>query len=264
MSRNFELLQQAGVDLSGGLAGGVEVPFPVRSPRERRTRTKDRAHVDSLRPADLSRAAREETLRLVQSVFLLRETAEEEGRVVVFASVDPGGGCSRVCTQSAQVLAESVPGSVCLVDANFRQPSLPSAFAMTNHYGLADALRTTDPIRGFARPVLRENLWLISCGSGIDQSAGLLHSDCAKQRIDDLRKEFNYILIDAPPLNAYSDAVALGQFSDGLVLVLEANSTRRDASCRIAERLHAMQVNILGAVLNKRTFPIPNALYRRL
>lgn len=260
MSRNFELLQQAGVDLSGSLA--EKIPFGVASKGLREKRTRDRAHVASLRPADLSRAAREETLRLVQSLFLLRE-ASEEGRVVVFASVNPDGGCTRVCVQAAQVLAESVPGTVCMVDANFREPSLPSAFSVGNHFGLADALRTSEPIRKYAKVVQGENLWLISSGSGAEQTVGLLHSDCAKQRIDDLRKEFNYVLIDAPPLNTYSEAVALGQFADGLVLILEANSTRRDASCRIAERLRAMQVKILGAVLNKRTFPIPDAIYRR-
>jgi len=79
-----------------------------------------------------------------------------------------------------------------------------------------------------------------------------------------LREQFDYVMIDAPPLNSYSEGVALGQFADGLVLVLEANSTRRDATARIAERLHSMQVQILGAVLNKRTFPIPASLYRRL
>lgn len=260
MSRNFELLQQAGVDLSGSMA--ERIPFGVASAGKKKERARDRAHVASLRPADLSRAAREETLRLVQSLFLLRD-ATEEGRVVVFASVNPDGGCSHVCVQAAQVLAESVPGSVCLVDANFHEPSLPDAFLAGNHYGLADALRTSEPIRKYAKVVRGENLWLISSGSGAEQTVGLLHSDCAKQRISDLRKEFDYILIDAPPLNSYSEAVALGQFSDGLVLVLEANSTRRDASSRIAERLRAMQVNILGAVLNKRTFPIPDALYRR-
>jgi Mrp family chromosome partitioning ATPase len=49
-----------------------------------------------------------------------------------------------------------------------------------------------------------------------------------------------------------------------MVLVLEANATRRDATARITERLYAMQVKVLGAVLNKRTFPIPESLYRRL
>lgn len=260
MSRNFELLQQAGVDLPGSVA--EKVRFRVTSFGKREERARDRAHVASLRPADLSKAAREETLRLVQSLFLLRETSED-GRVVVFASVNPDSGCSRVCVQAAQVLAESVPGTVCVVDANFREPSLPSAFSVGSHDGLADALRTSEPIRNYARVVWGENLWLISSGSSTEQTVGLLHSDCAKQRIDELRKAFNYVLIDAPPLNTYSEAVALGQFSDGLVMILEANSTRRDATCRIAERLRTMQVPILGAVLNKRTFPIPDVLYRR-
>lgn len=259
MSRNFELLQQAGLNLPGRIDG----PFGVTSKAGARARAKDRVHVASLQPADLNRAAREETLRLVQSVFLLQGESNT-GRVVVFAAVDPDSGCSRVCVQAAQILAESVPGSVCLVDANFREPALPSAFTMTNHHGLSDALRTSEPIKDYARAVRGNNLWLISCGSGTEQAVGLLHSDRIKQRIADLREEFDYVLIDAPPLNAYSEGVALGQFADGLVMVLEANSTRRDASARIAERLNAMQVNILGAVLNKRTFPIPDLLYRRL
>jgi Mrp family chromosome partitioning ATPase len=264
MSRNFELLQQAGLGVPGGDGpGGVEIPFGGNVRASARAKGKDRAFVASLRPADLDRAAREEILRLVQSVFLLQGESAS-GRVVVFAAVDSRSGCSRVCSQTAQILAECVPGSVCLVDANFREPALATAFGSTNHHGLSDALKTSEPIREYARRVHGENLWLLSCGSGVDQSVGFLHSDLVKKRIADLRQEFDYVLIDAPPLNAYSEGVALGQFANGLVLVLEANSTRRDATARIAERLHAMQVNILGAVLNKRTFPIPDLLYRRL
>jgi receptor protein-tyrosine kinase len=263
MSRNFELLQQAGLGLSGGYPGqqqlgATAIPRPNVS-------VEDRAFVASLDSADLDRAAREETLRLVQSVFLLQNRSEADGgNVVVFASVDSGSGCSSVCAQAASILAQSVPGSVCLVDANFRQPSLPRSFGTLNNYGLADALRNGRPVRDFAKPVQRENLWLLSSGSSADQSVGLLHSEKMKSRITDLRAAFNYVLIDAPPLNEFSEGVALGQFADGLVLVLEANSTRRDATSRIAERLHAMQVQVLGAVLNKRTFPIPASIYRRL
>ena len=47
-------------------------------------------------------------------------------------------------------------------------------------------------------------------------------------------------------------------------MVLEANSTRREAALRVAEGLRAKQVRVLGAVLNKRTFPIPDSLYHRL
>jgi Mrp family chromosome partitioning ATPase len=140
---------------------------------------------------------------------------------------------------------------------------LPLVFGTANHYGLADALRTEKPVRGFAKP-LERNLWLVSCGSAVQQSTNLLHSEQMKKRFGELRKEFDYVLIDAPPLNTYSEGFALGQLADGLVLVLEANTTRRETATKVAERLNATQVKILGAVLNKRTFPIPDSLYRRL
>ena len=263
MSRNFELLQQARLQLPGAGSGGVEIPFAPGVRSKARAKAKDRAVLASLRPADLDRAAREEMLRLVQSVFLLQGESEK-GKVVVFSAVDSRSGCSRVCSHAAQILADSVPGSVCLVDGNFREPSLAATFRASNHHGLSDALRAPEPIREYARKICGENLWLIPCGSAVDQSIGLLHSDLVRKRVDDLREAFDYVLIDTPPLNAYSEGVALGQSADGLVLVLEANSTRRDATARITERLQAMQVNILGAVLNKRTFPIPDPLYRRL
>jgi Mrp family chromosome partitioning ATPase len=83
-------------------------------------------------------------------------------------------------------------------------------------------------------------------------------------RLAELRKEFDYILIDVPPINQYSDALALGQITDGLVLVVEANSTRKESALKAIESLRGARVDILGAVLNKRTLPIPESLYRRL
>ena len=62
----------------------------------------------------------------------------------------------------------------------------------------------------------------------------------------------------------YSDALAFGQLTDGFILVVEANATRREAALQVAENLRAANVRILGAVLNQRTFPIPEALYHRL
>jgi capsular exopolysaccharide synthesis family protein len=161
-------------------------------------------------------------------------------------------------------LAANVSGAVCLVDANLRTPSLPEYFGVTNHHGLADSLRNNGSIRGYAKPLKPENLWLLSCGSLAADSSALIHSELMKTRIEELRREFDYVLIDSPPLNTYSDGAILGQLSDGVVLVLEANSTRREAALRVAEGLRARKVRVLGAVLNKRTFPIPDSLYHRL
>jgi len=58
--------------------------------------------------------------------------------------------------------------------------------------------------------------------------------------------------------------MVLGRMVDGVVLVLEANSTRREVALRVTESLKAMNIPVLGAVLNNRTFPIPAAVYKRL
>jgi Mrp family chromosome partitioning ATPase len=71
-------------------------------------------------------------------------------------------------------------------------------------------------------------------------------------------------LIHAPPLSRRREAVLLGQLSDGVLLVLEANTTRRAAAQRAKSVLESSQVRLLGTVLSERTFPIPESLYRRL
>ena len=70
--------------------------------------------------------------------------------------------------------------------------------------------------------------------------------------------------MDAPPISRYADAIALGRLSDGVVLVLEAESTRREAARIAVENLRASRIPVLGAVLNKRTFPIPERIYKML
>ena len=82
--------------------------------------------------------------------------------------------------------------------------------------------------------------------------------------IRDLRDEFAYVLISAPPVGLYGDAALLGQMADGVVLVLEANSTRRVAALKAKQPLDAAKVRLLGIVLNNRTFPIPEKIYRWL
>jgi protein-tyrosine kinase len=252
VSKNFELLQQ--VELNGGLAPAAQpnAPRPLHAGN-------GNGHASRL---NVERVTEEEALRLVQNIFL---TARPDPfRVVVFSAIDSGNGCSRVCAQAAAVLASNVTGSVCLVDANLRTPSLPEFFGLTNHHGLADSLRSTGSIRDFAKKVRPDNFWLLSCGSLAADSSALINSELMKARVAELRKEFDYVLVDSPPLNTYSDGVVLGQLSDGVVLVLEANSTRREAALRVAEGLRERQVRVLGAVLNKRTFPIPDSLYHRL
>jgi capsular exopolysaccharide synthesis family protein len=247
MSKHFELLQQIERDRAFIPEAEAVIPVAVRN-----------GSLDQ----SASSWASEEALRLVQQIFLLQ--AQEPPRVVVFAGVDHGNGCSLMCASVAETLARNERGRVCMVEANFRSPALPGMFGVTNHFGLTEALLGDGPVGNFAKQVRQENLWLLSSGTLAVDSPSLLASEQLRSRIEELRELFDFVIIDAPPLNRYSDAVVLGQLSNGLVLVLEANTTRREAAAAVAESLRSAKVPILAAVLNKRTFPIPEKIYKML
>ena len=108
------------------------------------------------------------------------------------------------------------------------------------------------------------NLWFVPAeclGSAHGFHSG---SEQLRSTLRELRDQFAYVLIDASPLGLYADAAVLGQATDGVVLVLEANATRRVAARNAKETLEAANVRLLGTVLNNRTFPIPEKIYRKL
>jgi protein-tyrosine kinase len=265
MSRNFELLQQLGKEdaLRGSKDGLLETapvreqampilvsePLPVEP-----VLTQPQLKLD---PTEL-----EQLTKLTQRIFLLPD--KKSPRVVVFTATESGNGCSWICARAAEILATQTAGSVCLVDANLRSPALHQEFGLDNHYGFADALRGSEPIGTFARVMSRPNLRLVSCGSSPDLSLSLLGSDRMRQRIAELRSHTDFVLIDAAGLNVANDAVTLAAAADGVVLVLKANSSRRETARQTVHELQAAKVSVLGAVLNQRTFPIPESVYKRL
>jgi capsular exopolysaccharide synthesis family protein len=248
MSRNFQLMQQLEIDSSLAVSDAVDPTLtkleevPIRSGSNRWTS--------------------DEALSLAQRVFLPQ--SDTSPRMVVFAGVNAGDGCTGFCASVAGTLAQNGLGPICIVEANFRSPSLHTLFGTANHRGLSDALLRDGPIRSFAKPVGSESLWLLTSGARALDSANLLSSERIKARLDELRDEFSLIVIDTPPLTRYTDALAIGQLADGVVLVLEAETTRREAAQLAASTLRSAKIPILGAVLNKREFPIPAPIYKLL
>jgi capsular exopolysaccharide synthesis family protein len=248
MSRDFDVTQGLEREQAFHSNRPVETAFPI--PGENHDRNAHR------------RLASDLTLGLVQRIFL--QQTENSPRMVVFAGIDHGNGCSQIAASVAESLAGIAPGCVCLVEANFRSPGLPAMLGTTNHHGLTDALLEEGPVRSFMKPVCNESLWLLPSGPVAADSPNLLASERMKTRSIELRKAFDFVIVDAPPMSRYADAGVLGQLSDGIVLVLEAEYTRRDAARRSVEGLRSSSIQVLGAVLNKRAFPIPEKIYSRL
>jgi Mrp family chromosome partitioning ATPase len=244
MSKNFELLQQAAKE-ELLTPVGIPVSLPLFCPSTTSTRG----------------LASEEITKLVQRLFLHGNQAGVH-RVVSFSGIAGDERSNWVCACVGESLVSQANASVCVVDTNFSSPQMHAHFGADNRTGLADALTSDGPIRSFAIPVWREGLWLMPSGS--TKGTTYTHVERWRGRFADLRREFNYVLISAPPLPRESGAILLGQLADGVVLIVEANQTRRETVRRAKEQLECANVRLLGAVLDQRTFPIPEGLYRRL
>jgi capsular exopolysaccharide synthesis family protein len=256
MSRHFELLQNLGKEVL------LDAPAAVAAVEQKYRKTVPEP-VDAKEPQlQLEPKEREELTKLAQRIFV--HPGAEAPRVVVFTASESGNGCSSICACAAELLAAQVTGSVCLLDANLRHPGLHEQFAVENQFGLADALQGSEPLLNYAHSMSRPNLWLISSGSSPEAALPLLGSDRMRQMIAELRSGVDYVIIDASAMNVSNDATVLASAADGVVMVLKANSSRRETVRKAVQDMQAANIRVLGAVLNQRTFPIPEAIYNKL
>lgn len=259
MSRNFELLQQAE---QGMMNAPASVAAPSPEPAQWTAPTETPEVVTAALP-QMEERSREELSKLVRQLF----QSPSGGRAVVLAGVEPGNGGTWMSVNCARLLAAQARGPVCVVDGNLRSPALHEQFGVSNHHGLSDLMRQGGAISSYVQRLEgTRNLWLLSCGSqtGPEGAGVLLSLEALRARMQELRAGFEYVVIDAPALSQYGDAVVLGQAADGVALVIAEQNTRKESARHAVEELNKANVRVLGAVLNKRTFPIPQKLYDRL
>jgi uncharacterized protein involved in exopolysaccharide biosynthesis len=209
---------------------------------------------------DWDRFAAEQIQHLVCQVF--SPGWPRPAHQVVISAVDRDSDIDGVCMQVGQALAQQVRGSICVVEAN-----LPTA-EPENSFGRS----TGDPVcgqvrRGSLRESSRqicENLWRMSPQTLPGENGHGPPAAWLRTRLAQLRHDFEYTVLQAPPVLLSSEAALLGSLSDGVILVLEANSTRRIAARRTKELLQAANARVLGTILAERTFPIPERIYRKL
>jgi Mrp family chromosome partitioning ATPase len=278
MSRNFDLLRKLGKDQD--LLGPTDVP--VRPEEERSTPLESSselgaalgASIDALTgprvqvegPMYSPEEAKnfpglEEINQVVQQVFLAQ--GADAPRMVVFASPEPGTGCSWICAHVADVLAQRTAGRVCVVDANLRTPGLARFYNVKLETGLAEALQQPEPIRQFVSPLTRPNLWIVGSGA-VGDGAGMVTSDRMRLRMAELRSEFDFVLLDTAAMESCGDALSIAANADGVVLVLKAHATRKQNARKAIRDFQGAHSKVLGAVLNQRTYPIPEIIYDRL
>ena len=207
----------------------------------------------------LGRSAREQIASLVKGLFLLPTSTT---RAVAVAATEPNTDVAAITMGAAECLSNLTSSRVCIVDANFDNPQLHTYFGLGSTPGLSDVMNGQAAIRNVLLRVA-QNLWVVPAGTaaGLDEQHSI---DTLTEIMVALRRESDYLLLQSPSLSDTNSAIVLAKLTDGLVVVLEANRTRRDFVQTLKAKLDAANVWVLGAVFNNRTYPIPRSIYSRL
>ncbi|MCA9937865.1 MAG: CpsD/CapB family tyrosine-protein kinase [Anaerolineales bacterium] len=168
-------------------------------------------------------------------------------RSLVVTSPMPDEGKSTTAANLAVTMAQSGRRTI-LVDCDLRRPALHTLLGLPGEPGL-----TNLALGEMSEPPLRqtsvENLLLLPAGPVPPNPADLLGSKMIDRVIAALMEQADFVLFDAPPVLAVTDATVLGAKVDGVMLVISAGKTRRDHAIRAKELLETANVRIIGATL---------------
>lgn len=180
---------------------------------------------------------------------LIRNLSRESSATLAFASALHGEGRTTAAVNFAVALASDVQGQVCLVDADLRRPGVHKALDLRPPHGLADVLATDLPLSSVILPTAVPRLSVICAGVARGSPSELLRSAKMARVVAELRERFDYTVFDTAPVLPVADTIHLASYVDGVILVIEAGSTKRRHVTRALELL--ANASVMGFVLNK-------------
>lgn len=170
-------------------------------------------------------------------------------RVIMVSSAVEGEGKTLTSANLALTLSHSYQRRVLLIDADLRRPTVHDLFHLDNREGLGDTLRQALP--GGTLPVQQvlPTLWVITAGHPDPDPLGGLVSDTMKLFLADAVEQFDWVVIDTPPVGLLPDAGLLAAMVDTAVLVVSAGTTPYPLVTRAIDAIGRSR--ILGVVLNR-------------
>jgi succinoglycan biosynthesis transport protein ExoP len=177
---------------------------------------------------------------------------QRHNRVIVIASPTPRDGKTTIVSNLAITFA-IMNQRVVVIDGDLRKPKLHSVCGVSNDYGLSDVLSETTPIEEYATEDLGvrtkiPGLWVLPSGSQL--RVNLLYTTRLAELLRRLRRDFDFVLLDSPAMLYLSDARILAGMSDGVILVVRARHTDREALMTAAQRFSSDGTPLLGSILN--------------
>jgi hypothetical protein len=194
---------------------------------------------------------------LLYTVFQKPRESDSGGIVVAISSANPGEGVTYVARALLYELGKCELTSIAGVSVGFlRKLHEPTVEAIRKFISTTEPRAEGDATSGISK----EERLAIRGRSGPWEGSWQYRRDC----IELLRSEFDYTIIDCPSLKESGDLLSVAPFVDGVILVIEANRTRRDEPRQAEQSIAAAGGTLLGYILNKRTHEVPRWLDRNL
>ncbi|WP_409483684.1 polysaccharide biosynthesis tyrosine autokinase [Arsenicicoccus dermatophilus] len=170
-------------------------------------------------------------------------------RVLVLTSSLPGEGKTTTTGNLGLTLAAS-GAKVCIIEGDLRRPRLLQYMGLEGAVGLTSVLIGEADLEDVLQP-FGDNLHVLGSGPIPPNPSELLGSPAMRDLLDRLRRDFEYVVIDAPPVLPVTDAAVLATLADGAVLVVGAGVIRKEDLTRALDHLRAVDARLLGLVVNR-------------
>lgn len=181
---------------------------------------------------------------------LLYTVVDDPPKAIVVTSPGPSEGKSTACANLGVVLAQA-DKSTLIVDCDLRKPSQHKIFGLRNLRGIVNVLVREANLHGVWQDSPVSKLKVVTGGPLPPDPTELLGTRRFAEFLNQVRQEFDYVLLDTPPIQLFSDSIVLASQGDGVLLVFDSQNTRKSAVRQSIHSLKAVRANVLGTMMNK-------------
>lgn len=176
--------------------------------------------------------------------------AGKELQTIALTSCTPNEGKSTTIANLAVVLTQAGK-SVLLIDCDMRNPTVHKNFNLSNKVGLSSCISMGTALSDAVQKTSIEGLYALTGGVIPPNPSELLGSEQMKNVLQRAKEQYDYVLIDTPPVMPVTDALIVGRFVDGMILVIASAEVKVEMARDVKNQLVNAGANILGVVLNK-------------
>ncbi|MDB6058185.1 MAG: Capsular exopolysaccharide family [Verrucomicrobiales bacterium] len=194
-----------------------------------------------------------ENFRIIRTNLIMHSADQNLPQVILVTSAMPQEGKTMIAANLAMSFASKGEKTI-LVDGDLRRGRLHRMFGAQNKPGLSDVLSKYNTIADACRPTGNENLTLMTCGKHLNWAAELLDSAGFAKIVQELRSQYQRVIIDSPPVLGLSETSIMQRHADGVVVVIWANQTQVP---NVKDAILALQTNgakFSGFILNRLDF----------